>query len=134
MHELIIWHCARTIRAKTHVLMICLFWGQSERSLFVLPFQCVEVWCPMTGPLMREYPTTDNGRLKQLLYVMNPSNLRATEFLVWFYKDRGGTITVLSDLVYSVKLYATMLKCPLIYGETSKRERQAILGTFWTSE
>jgi len=33
-----------------------------------------------------------------------------------------------------LKLYAAMLKRPMIYGETSERERQAILGTFRTSE
>jgi DNA excision repair protein ERCC-3 len=83
---------------------------------------------------MREYLTAENSRLKQLLYVMNPSKLRATEFLVRFHEDRGDKIIVFSDLVYSLKLYAAMLKRPMIYGETSERERQAILGTFRTSE
>lgn len=84
--------------------------------------------------VMREYLTAENSRLKQLLYVMNPSKLRATEFLVRFHEDRGDKIIVFSDLVYSLKLYAAMLKRPMIYGETSERERQAILGTFRTSE
>ena len=30
-----------------------------------------------------------NARLKQLLYVMNPSKLRATEFLMRFHEARG---------------------------------------------
>jgi DNA excision repair protein ERCC-3 len=61
---------------------------------------------------------------------MNPSKLRAVEFLVRFHEERGDKIIVFSDLVYSLKLYAEMLKKPLIYGETPERERQAILGTF----
>jgi DNA excision repair protein ERCC-3 len=36
--------------------------------------------------------------------------------------------------VYSLKLYAEMLKRPLIFGETPERERQAILGTFRASD
>jgi DNA excision repair protein ERCC-3 len=52
------------------------------------------------------------------------------EFLVRFHEERGDKIIVFSDLVYSLKLYAEMLKRPLIYGETPERERQAILGTF----
>lgn len=39
-----------------------------------------------------------------------------------------------SDLVFSLKLYAETLKRPLIFGNTPERERQAILGTFRTSE
>jgi DNA excision repair protein ERCC-3 len=79
---------------------------------------------------MKEYLMASNARLKQLLYVMNPAKLRATEFLVRFHEERGDKIIVFSDLVYSLKLYAEMLKKPLIYGETPERERQAILGTF----
>ncbi|KAL7519136.1 hypothetical protein ACHAWX_003929, partial [Stephanocyclus meneghinianus] len=109
-------------------------WMDLTTQGYLANVQCVEVWCPMTGPFMREYLMADNGRLKQLLYVMNPAKLRATEFLVRFHEDRGDKIIVFSDLVYSLKLYAAMLKRPMIYGETSERERQAILGTFRTSE
>mmetsp|Transcript_8002 Transcript_8002/g.16022 ORF Transcript_8002/g.16022 Transcript_8002/m.16022 type:complete len:795 (-) Transcript_8002:1040-3424(-) len=109
-------------------------WMDLTTQGYLANVQCVEVWCPMTGPFMREYLTADSGRLKQLMYVMNPSKLRATEFLVKFHEERGDKIIVFSDLVYSLKLYAAMLKRPMIYGETSERERQAILGTFRTSD
>jgi len=65
---------------------------------------------------------------------MNPSKLRAVEFLVRFHEARGDKIIVFSDLVYSLKLYAEMLKRPLIYGETPEKERQAILGTFRSTD
>jgi len=85
----------------------------------------------MVAPFMSEYlEASNNSRLKQLLYVMNPSKLRATEYLVRFHEARGDKIIVFSDLVYSLKLYADMLKRPLIYGETPEKERQAILGLF----
>mmetsp|Transcript_38455 Transcript_38455/g.82864 ORF Transcript_38455/g.82864 Transcript_38455/m.82864 type:complete len:814 (+) Transcript_38455:16-2457(+) len=109
-------------------------WMDLTAQGYLASVQCVEVWCPMTGPFMREYLSADNGRLKQLLYVMNPAKLRATEFLVRFHEDRGDKVIVFSDLVYSLKLYAALLKRPMIYGETSERERQAILGTFRTSD
>jgi len=109
-------------------------WMDLTSQGYLANVQCVEVWCPMTGPFMREYLMADNGRLKQLLYVMNPAKLRATEFLVRFHEERGDKIIVFSDLVYSLKLYAALLKRPMIYGETSERERQAILGTFRTSD
>jgi len=105
-------------------------WMDLTAQGYLANVQCVEVWCPMTGPFMKEYLMASNARLKQLLYVMNPSKLRATEFLVRFHEERGDKIIVFSDLVYSLKLYAEMLKRPLIYGETPERERQAILGTF----
>jgi len=109
-------------------------WMDLTAQGYLANVQCVEVWCPMTGPFMKEYLMASNARLKQLLYVMNPSKLRAVEFLVRFHEARGDKIIVFSDLVYSLKLYAEMLKKPLIYGETPERERQAILGTFRASD
>ena len=110
-------------------------WLDLTTQGYLANVQCVEVWCPMTGPFMKEYLSANhNSRLKQLLYVMNPSKLRAVEFLVNFHEARGDKIIVFSDLVYSLKLYADMLKKPLIYGETPERERQAILGIFRTTK
>jgi DNA excision repair protein ERCC-3 len=109
-------------------------WMDLTAQGYLASVQCVEVWCPMTGPFMKEYLMAGNARMKQLLYVMNPSKLRAVEFLVRFHEERGDKIIVFSDLVYSLKLYAEMLKKPLIYGETPERERQAILGTFRASD
>jgi DNA excision repair protein ERCC-3 len=105
-------------------------WMDLTAQGYLANVQCVEIWCPMTGPFMKEYLMATNARMKQLLYVMNPAKLRATEFLVRFHEARGDKIIVFSDLVFSLKLYADMLKKPLIYGETPERERQAILGTF----
>ena len=109
-------------------------WMDLTAQGYLANVQCVEVWCPMTGPFMKEYLMASNSRLKQLLYVMNPSKLRAVDFLVRFHEERGDKIIVFSDLVYSLKLYAEMLKKPLIYGETPERERQAILGTFRSTD
>ena len=109
-------------------------WMDLTAQGYLANVQCVEVWCPMTGPFMKEYLISKEARLKQLLYVMNPSKLRTCEYLVNFHEQRGDKIIVFSDLVYSLKLYAGMLKKPLIYGETPERERQAILGTFRTSK
>ncbi|KAL3914809.1 MAG: hypothetical protein SGILL_005944 [Bacillariaceae sp.] len=105
-------------------------WMDLTAQGYLANVQCVEVWCPMTGSFMKEYLIASNARLKQLMYVMNPNKLRCVEFLVRFHEERGDKIIVFSDLVYSLKLYAEMLKRPLIYGETPERERQAILGTF----
>lgn len=109
-------------------------WMDLTAQGFLANVQCVEVWCPMTAPFMKEYLMSSNSKLRQILYVMNPSKLRATEYLVRFHEERGDKIIVFSDLVYSLKLYAEMLKKPLIYGETPEKERQAILGTFRTND
>jgi len=106
-------------------------WMDLIAAGYLANVQRVEVWCPMTGPFMGEYlKPSANARLKQLLYVMNPSKLCAVEYLVNFHEARGDKIIVFSDLVYSLKLYADILKKPLIYGETPEKERQAILGMF----
>eukprot|EP00529_Nitzschia_sp_RCC80_P009999 CAMPEP_0113446154 /NCGR_PEP_ID=MMETSP0014_2-20120614/3556_1 /TAXON_ID=2857 /ORGANISM="Nitzschia sp." /LENGTH=772 /DNA_ID=CAMNT_0000337229 /DNA_START=13 /DNA_END=2331 /DNA_ORIENTATION=+ /assembly_acc=CAM_ASM_000159 len=105
-------------------------WMDLTAMGYLANVQCVEVWCPMTGPFFAEYLQANNARLKQLLYVMNPAKLRAVEFLVRFHEERGDKIIIFSDLVYSLKLYADMLKKPMIYGETPERERRVILGEF----
>ena len=63
-------------------------WMDLTAQGYLANVQCVEVWCPMTGPFMKEYLMASNARLKQLLYVMNPSKLRAVEFLVRFHEAR----------------------------------------------
>jgi len=73
---------------------------------------------------MKEYLGASNAKLKQLLYVMNPSKLRAVEYLVRFHEARGDKIILFSDLVYSLTLYGKKLKKPMIYGLTPERERQ----------
>lgn len=106
-------------------------WMDLTAAGYLANVQCVEVWCPMTGPFMGEYLKPNiPARLKQLLYVMNPTKLRTVEYLVKFHEARGDKIIVFSDLVYSLKIYADVLKKPLIYGETPEKERQAILGIF----
>lgn len=106
-------------------------WMDLTAAGYLANVQCVEIWCSMTAPFMGEYlKPTANARLRQLLYVMNPTKLRTVEYLVNFHEARGDKIIVFSDLVYSLKLYADMLKKPLIYGETPEKERQAILGIF----
>lgn len=106
-------------------------WMDLTAAGYLANVQCVEVWCPMTGPFMGEYlKPSIPARLKQLLYVMNPTKLRTVEYLVRFHEARGDKIIVFSDLVYSLKIYADVLKKPLIYGETPEKERQAILGIF----
>jgi len=105
-------------------------WLDLTAQGYLANVQCVEVWCPMTGPFMGEYLKAKEARLKQLLYVMNPSKIRAVCYLVKFHEDRGDKIILFSDLVYSLKEYASILKRPLIYGETPEKERQALLGLF----
>jgi len=110
-------------------------WMDLTAQGYLASVQCVEVWCPMTGPFMKEYlNATKNAKLKQLLYVMNPAKFRTAQFLVNFHEERGDKIILFGDNVYSLKKYADALQRPVIYGETSEKERQAILGTFRTSE
>eukprot|EP00815_Leptocylindrus_aporus_P005695 CAMPEP_0116053682 /NCGR_PEP_ID=MMETSP0322-20121206/2345_1 /TAXON_ID=163516 /ORGANISM="Leptocylindrus danicus var. apora, Strain B651" /LENGTH=763 /DNA_ID=CAMNT_0003536917 /DNA_START=210 /DNA_END=2502 /DNA_ORIENTATION=+ len=108
-------------------------WMDLTAQGYLANVQCVEVWCPMTGPFMKEYLISKEARLKQLLYVMNPSKIRACQYLVNFHENRGDKIIVFSDLVYSLKLFGKILQRPCIYGETNERERQSILGLFRTS-
>jgi superfamily II DNA or RNA helicase len=63
---------------------------------YLANIQCVEVWCPMMWPFMKEYVMVSNSLLKQLLYVMNPSKLRAVKF--WCVSMKSGVTRLLSFL------------------------------------
>jgi DNA excision repair protein ERCC-3 len=108
-------------------------WMDLTAQGFLANVQCVEVWCPMTGPFMKEYLMASNARLKQLLvlYLMNPSKLRATEFLVRFHEAQDYCIFRFGLLPQTLRRHAEK---PLICGETPERERQAILGTFRSTD
>lgn len=84
----------------------------------------------MTRPFMKEHLMTKSSRFKEILYVMNPSKLRAVEYLVRYHEERGDKIIIFSDLLYSLQVYAKMLKRPMIYGSTPEWERRTILGLF----
>jgi len=71
-------------------------WMDLTAQGYLANVQCVEVWCPMMGPSMKEYLMASNSRLKQLLYVMNPSKLGAVEFLVRFHDEWGDKIMTAS--------------------------------------
>ena len=64
-------------------------WLDLTRGGHIANVQCAEVWCPMTREFMREYLRPGAAAtLRQLLYVMNPSKLRACQYLVNYHEAR----------------------------------------------
>jgi superfamily II DNA or RNA helicase len=56
----------------------------------------------------------------QLLYVMNPSKFRSTQYLIRYHERRGDKTIVFSDNVFALKHYAIKMNRPYIYGPTSQ--------------
>jgi len=56
----------------------------------------------------------------QLLYVMNPSKFRSTQYLIRYHERRGDKTIVFSDNVFALKHYAIKMNKPYIYGPTSQ--------------
>src|SRR6185437_7010676 len=67
---------------------------------------------------------------RPLFFVMNPNKFRACQFLVKYHERRNDKIIVFSDNVYALKYYATEMKKPFIYGQTTQGERMQILQNF----
>lgn len=106
-------------------------WLDLTKAGHIANVQCAEVWCPMTKEFMREYlrPGT-TATLRQLLYVMNPTKLRACQYLVQYHETRGDKVIVFSDNIYALREYAVRMKKPFIYGGTGHQERTRILHAF----
>lgn len=104
-------------------------WLELQKRGFIARVQCAEVWCPMSPEFYREYLTAKQSK-KMLLFVMNPSKFRSTQFLIKYHEKRGDKTIVFSDNVFALKHYAIKMNKPFIYGPTSQNERIQILQNF----
>ncbi|KDR10417.1 DNA excision repair protein haywire [Zootermopsis nevadensis] len=104
-------------------------WLELQKRGFIARVQCAEVWCPMTPEFYREYLMCRTSK-KLLLYVMNPSKFRSTQYLIRYHERRGDKTIVFSDNVFALKHYAIKMNKPYIYGPTSQNERIQILQNF----
>jgi DNA excision repair protein ERCC-3 len=109
-------------------------WLDLTRAGHIANVQCAEVWCPMTPEFMREYRRKERtAGQKQLLYVMNPSKMRACQYLVQYHENRGDKVIVFSDNLFALREYAVRMKKPFLYGGTGHQERTRVLHAFKTS-
>ncbi len=113
-------------------------WIDLTNQGYLAKAQCVEVWCPMTKNFYAEYinlGAESHSRIQQMLYLLNPSKIRACEYLVQEHLKRGHKIIIFCDDVMVLKIYCEAYKqigidVPYIYGGTKEDERRAYLGLF----
>ena len=106
-------------------------WLDLQRDGHIANVQCVEVWCPMTAEFFTKYLEPECKPKKQALYCMNPNKFMACQYLMQFHEQqRKDKIIVFSDNIFALREYATALRRPLIYGETSHAERTRVLHAF----
>jgi DNA excision repair protein ERCC-3 len=91
----------------------------------------------MTPEFYEEYLRMGEHRIQQLLYILNPSKIRACEALVNSHAANNDKIIIFSDDIVALQLYCESLKIggegtpvPYIFGGTSKEARKAILNAF----
>ena len=110
-------------------------WLDLQRDGHIANVQCVEVWCPMTAEFYKKYLSNDLAAKRQILYCMNPNKFMTCQYLMQFHeKQRKDKIIIFSDNIYALREYATVLRRPLIYGETSHAERTRVLHAFKFSD
>ena len=62
---------------------------------------------------------------------MNPNKFMACQYLMTYHENfRKDKVIVFSDNIFALRKYATALKRPLIYGDTSHAERTRVLHAF----
>lgn len=62
---------------------------------------------------------------------MNPNKFMACQYLMTYHENfRKDKVIVFSDNIFALREYATALKRPLIYGDTSHAERTRVLHAF----
>lgn len=110
-------------------------WLDLQRDGHIANVQCVEVWCPMTAEFYKKYLSNDLAAKRQILYCMNPNKFMTCQYLMQFHeKQRKDKIIIFSDNIFALREYATVLRRPLIYGETSHAERTRVLHAFKFSD
>ena len=110
-------------------------WLDLQRDGHIANVQCVEVWCPMTAEFFKKYLSKDQAAKRQVLYCMNPNKFMACQYLMQFHEQqRKDKIIVFSDNIFALREYATALRRPLIYGDTSHAERTRVLHAFKFSD
>jgi DNA excision repair protein ERCC-3 len=88
----------------------------------------------MTQEFMREYLRRERtASQRQLLYVMNPTKLRACQYLVQYHEARGDKVIVFSDNLFALREYAIRMRKPFLYGGTGHQERTRVLHAFKTN-
>lgn len=111
-------------------------WMDLTQQGFLANVECTEVWCPMSKEFFIEYMKMESKkghgfkRTQQLLYILNPTKFRTTEYLMTYHKERGDKIILFSDDVPALLLYCELLKIPYIYGQTTQQERTSVLNSF----
>ena len=106
-------------------------WLDLQRDGYIANVQCIEVWCPMTAEFFRKYLSKDQAMKRQVLFCMNPNKFMTCQYLMQFHENqRGDKIIVFSDNIFALREYATALRRPLIYGDTSHAERTRVLHAF----
>ena len=106
-------------------------WLDLQRDGHIANVQCVEVWCPMTAEFFKKYLSRDHAAKRQVLYCMNPNKFMACQYLMQFHEQqRRDKVIVFSDNIFALREYATALRRPLIYGDTSHAERTRVLHAF----
>ena len=106
-------------------------WLDLQRDGHIANVQCVEVWCEMTPEFFAKYLDPKFSLKKQVLYCMNPNKFMACQYLMTYHENfRKDKVIVFSDNIFALREYATALKRPLIYGDTSHAERTRVLHAF----
>ena len=85
----------------------------------------------MTPEFFAKYLDPKFSLKKQVLYCMNPNKFMACQYLMTYHENfRKDKVIVFSDNIFALREYATALKRPLIYGDTSHAERTRVLHAF----
>ncbi len=111
-------------------------WIDLTNQGYLARVKCCEIWCPMTKEFYAEYikhAVVNGARVQRILYTLNPSKLRACEYLVNYHRELNHKIIIFSDDVPALVLICEVLgKLDFIYGGTSENERKRILDNFKT--
>jgi DNA excision repair protein ERCC-3 len=109
-------------------------WMDLTQQGYLANVQCCEVWCPMTKEFYDQYLGSElSERNKQLLYILNPTKVRACDYLVKYHEARNDKVILFCDDIAALHLYCTLMKRPYICGDTPEAERQMYINTFKTN-
>jgi len=119
--------CAPDVYSLVGAKLFDLQWKEAEQQHVIAQVNCIEIHIPLSNKQQRQYESM-NKREQYKFSSTNPSKLDVITFIL--ERHIGEQVLIIGQYIDQLQIIANQLKAPLVTGQTSHSERQAIFELF----